>query len=245
MRTTVTMADNNDFIPSAFASDMQLRTRKEKDFEGWEASLPDPRSPALSLKEFNVANVIDAIMRNNPFGRAVNDEDIVWLLDNTAYYSHEHKHHTVWEAEFVAAVFEKDCKCKVADIVSGIAEKVGLADDEESKETIEERLRPFLWDVRPMKVAKVQHNDKELKLSPTSTNGISTSTQRLEKHDAGSHVVSELTAAPGADSPMKMETYYAGPEGWSVISGKLLIKQRYSRAHTDNEQISTTPSRSP
>ena len=214
------MADANEFIPSAFAGDMQLRTRKEKDFEGWEASLPDPRSPGLSLKQFNIGNVIDAIVRNNPFGRDVNDEDIVWLLDNTAYHSPEHTHHTVWEAEFVAAVFEKDCKCKVADIVSGIAEKVGLADDEEGKKTIEERLRPFLWDVRPMKVARIMHNDKKIKLSPTSTNGISTSTQRVEKHHAGSQVVSTLTEAPGADCPLKMETYYAAPEGWSIISGK-------------------------
>lgn len=212
------MADANDFIPSAFAGEMQLRTRKEKDFDGFEASLPDPRSPGLSLKQFDVANILDSVAKYNPFGRPVNDEDIVWLFDNTAYHSPEHTHHTVWEAEFVAAVFEKECKCKVADIVSGIAEKLGLADDEEGKATIEERLRPFLWDVRPAKVAKVLHKDKELKLSPTSINGISTSTQRLEKDHGGKEILAELTAAPGADCPMKMETYYAEPEGWGVIS---------------------------
>lgn len=230
------MADSNEFIPSAFAGEMQLRTRKEKDFDGFEASLPDPRSPGLSLGQFNVANILDSVAKYNPFGRPVNAEDIVWLFDNTAYQSAEHKHHTVWEAEFVAAVFEKECKCKVADVVSGVAEKLGLADDEEGKKTIEERLRPFLWDVRPVKVAKIMHKDKEIKLSPTSINGISTSTQRLEKHEAGAQVVSELTAAEGADCPLKMETYYAAPEGWGIISGKQSQPQEICHHYTDDSR---------
>lgn len=213
------MADN-EFSPSRFAGDMQIRTRKAQDFDAFEASLPDPQSSALSIGNFNIHEILNKVAAANPFGRPVNHEDIVWLLDNTAYLSPEHKFHSVWEAEFVAAVFEKEPKCKVADIVVGVAEKLGLADDEESKNTIEERLRPFLWDVRPAKVVKVTHQGKHLKLSPTSINGITTSTQKLDKDEGGSLVNSEVTDATEASGLHHAQTYYAGPEGWGIISGE-------------------------
>ena len=44
-----------------------------------------------------------------------------------------------WAAEFSFAVFEKDAKCSVVDVVADIAHKVGLAEEPAHRDAIEER----------------------------------------------------------------------------------------------------------
>lgn len=94
-----------DFIPSQSAHDMQLRTRKEHNFDEVEANLPDPEVSPLQSTIVSASGIINSIGDLNPLGKAVTDGDVVWLLDNTAF---RHAHlGASWHAEFVAAVFEE------------------------------------------------------------------------------------------------------------------------------------------
>lgn len=224
------------FTSSKFADAMQLRTRKEYKFDEVEAGLPDPKalsnSRRMSRQSSRLADntpsgdgsglrgIIAKIGNLNPFGRALAEGDLVWLLDNTAY---KQDGGSAWRAEFVAAVFEKDDSCKVADMVSGIAKTVGLADDAAERDTIEKRIAPFLWDVQLAKTIRVEHLQKSLKLNSTSFNGISTSTQTVGPSKDGSAVKGKATVPTGVSGIMEMETYYTEPEGWGIISGELRI----------------------
>ena len=114
----------NDFNPSSFAGAMQLRTRKEKNFEEVESNLPDPRKPKLETTQLlSVRGWLDRLGSLNPFGKAVTADDLVWLLDNTAFQQQggSGDGSGAWRAEFVAAVFEREPRGKVVDMVTGIS----------------------------------------------------------------------------------------------------------------------------
>lgn len=224
------MDDKLDFDPRAFAADMQLRTRKARNFDKVEHDLPDPKSAAFQKMQttalsapVNVSGWLSRVAGWNPFGKAVDAGDILWLMDNTAYRNPKTDQ---WEAEFVAAVFENEPKCRVADIVSGIASTLGLADDAAERDTIEERIIPFLWDIQAARVFWIEHKKKEIKLGPTSINGITTSVESVDRGHKGSTVEATALVPHGTKGIHDMQTYYAGPEGWAVISG--LFPQRAS-----------------
>ncbi|EEU42530.1 uncharacterized protein NECHADRAFT_60869 [Fusarium vanettenii 77-13-4] len=211
-----------EFSPSSFAGDMQLRTRKARNFDKVEHDLPDPRNPALQRVQtaalaapINISAWLSRLANLNPFGKAVDSGDIVWLFDNTAYRNPDTN---VWEAEFVAAVFENEPKCRVADIVSSIAKTLGLAEDAAERDVIEERIIPFLWDIQAARVFWLEHRKKELRLGPTSVNGITTSVMPLERYHKGSVVDATALVPREVRGILDMQTYYAGPEGWGVIS---------------------------
>ncbi|KFH44329.1 Phosphatidate phosphatase-like protein [Hapsidospora chrysogenum ATCC 11550] len=211
------------FNPATFAGDMQRRTRQQKKFDEFEAGLPDPKSATFRTKKmppmvppnFSLGGLVKMIGDMNPLGKHVTRDDTVWLLDNTAFRSSRIRS---WEAEFVAAVFERDPGCKVADIVSGIAHSVGLADDAKERETIEERILPFLWDIRMVRIVKVAMRGKELKMTPTNVNGISTQVLKIPKAEPGSLVKASAKVPRGANGILEAQTFYAGPEGWGIIS---------------------------
>lgn len=229
------MADKLDFDPSAFAADMQLRTRKTRNFDKIEHDLPDPKSAAFQKTQaaalsapVNISAWLSRFAQWNPFGKAVDAGDIVWLMDNTAYRNPETDQ---WEAEFVAAVFENEPKCRVADIVSGIASTLGLADDAAERDVIEKRIVPFLWDIQAARVFWIEHKKKEIKLGPTSINGITTSVEPLHHAHKGSVVDATALVPQSTQGLHDMQTYYAGPEGWAIISGTFL--ESHAISHTD------------
>ncbi|KAK1253934.1 hypothetical protein MKX07_002011 [Trichoderma sp. CBMAI-0711] len=130
---------------------------------------------------------------------------------------------TPWQAEFIMAVFEGEPKCKVADIVAGLAGIIGLADDAEERKTIEERLLPFLWDIRAGRATTVsQHGGAQLKLGPSGLNGISTNVLKLVHDGEGAtsdgHTKRATLDVEGVEGVLSMETHFAGPEGWGIIS---------------------------
>ncbi|KAH7134795.1 hypothetical protein B0J13DRAFT_90870 [Dactylonectria estremocensis] len=208
--------------PSADAHAMQLRTRKQNKFDEVEAELPDPKAPSLQrplytfpLSSLPFGSWFSRLGSFPRFGKPVDGDDVVWLFDNTAYRSPDNGE---WEAEFIAAVFEPDLKCHLADIVSSIAKMLGLADDADERDTIEERLIPFLWDIQTVRVFKVDHRGKELKLGPTSINGITSQVLPIKRYHKGSFVKGKAQVPSGVKGILEMQTYYAGPEGWSIIS---------------------------
>lgn len=219
------MASENtdlDFSPSAFANDMQLRTRKIQNFDKVEHDLPDPKNPALQrvdsaalASSINISGWLSRLASLSPFYKAVDGDDIIWLFDNTAYRNPDTGK---WEAEFVAAVFEHEPKCRVADVVSSVAKTLGLAEDAAERDTIEERLLPFLWDIQAVRVFRIQHSGRDLRLGPTSINGITTNTLEVAKNHKGSLVKAKAQVPRGISGFLEMKTYYAGPDGWAVLS---------------------------
>lgn len=214
----------DNFNPAAFAADMQTRTRQQNKFDEFEKDLPDPRSAAYKMSSpkseyssgFSIGNIVKKIGDLNPLGKNVSKDDIVWLLDNTAF--RESRIRRQWQAEYVAAVFERDPDIKLADIVSGIAHKIGLADDAKERATIEERILPFLWDIRMVRIVKVGINGKTLKMTPTNVNGISTEVMKIPSADKGEIMKSTAQVPAGVTGLLEAQTFYAGPEGWGIIS---------------------------
>ncbi|KAJ0362498.1 hypothetical protein COL154_006168 [Colletotrichum chrysophilum] len=207
--------DESKSPAASYADEMQKQTRRERRFDDVEAELPNPTVPTLQSAFFTASGLLSHLGSYNPWGRPVTEDDIVWLMDNTAY---KPSRLGSWQAEFIAAVFEKEPKCKVVDIVQGVAKKLGLADDAEELKTIEERILPFLWDVQPSRHLRVINHKKELKLGPSASNGISTDTLKIHEQPAGAMVSSSAMVPQGTSGLLKMHTFFAEPEGWSILS---------------------------
>ncbi|KAL7783845.1 hypothetical protein V8C37DRAFT_396726 [Trichoderma ceciliae] len=207
-------AQDLDFGPSDVANMMQLRTRRDGKFDEIENQLVDP-GDSLPY-QLSVSNIFKAISTWNPFAKAIVKGDVVWLFDNTAFKAAEHE---PWQAEFIMAVFEGEPKCKVADIVAGIAGAIGLADDAEERKTIEERLLPFLWDIQAARTTTVSQGDLPLKLGPSGLNGISKNVLKLLHDGQGSMAPRKTTCdIEGVEGVLSMQTHFALPEGWGIIS---------------------------
>lgn len=213
---------HNEYSPSNLASAMQLRTRQEKKFDEIESSLGVAKSSTLPLAQgqskitgwFNRFNLLQ------PFAKPATNDDIVWLFDNTAYKS---SRTGAWQAEFIAAVFEREDKDRLMDMVAGVVRAVGLADDAAERETVEERVLPFLWDIRPARTVIATQNRKELKLGPTNINGLSSNVVKVPSSERGSLVKTSTKIGGGRGSITNMQTYYAGEDGWGIISGMLIL----------------------
>ncbi|KAI1371755.1 hypothetical protein F4677DRAFT_456962 [Hypoxylon crocopeplum] len=200
------------------ATDMQQRTRKERRFDETERDLPDfsPFPPALTSTD-KAFNFLSYLGKKNPFPRSITDDDTVWLLDNTAYRNEKTGK---WEAEFVSAAFSQSSSCAIIDVVSAVAGKIDLDEDDPNYPTIEERIRPFLQDIKPgAQVNVLQGGKTPLKLGPGGRNGISSDVKRLPDSKDGALLVPTFAEVPkGADGVLEMQTFHAEPEGWGVIS---------------------------
>ncbi|KAI5862246.1 hypothetical protein GGS23DRAFT_114612 [Durotheca rogersii] len=204
------------------ATDMQNRTRQERHFDETERALPtfSPLAPAAPSPSDRARYLLSYLGRKNPLPRPITAEDTVWLLDNTAYRNARTGR---WEAEFTAAAFSQHASCAVVDAVAGVARLVGLGEDDPDYPTVEERVCPFVRDVKPgARVKVLQAGRTPLKLGPGGRNGISTDVRTLPDDPdgawAGALVPTFARVPKGADGILEMRTFFAGPEGWGVIS---------------------------
>lgn len=212
-----------DFNSATVATDIENHRRRLQAHEPEPSDDKPQISPARSSGT-GVRSGLDAIMMRlggwNPFLKPVNKDDVLWLFDNTAFRSPQNGH---WQAEYVAAVFEKEAKCTIADMVAGIASNLGLADDAAERKTIEERLMPFLWDVRPARTVRVaEAGGKDIKLGPTGFDGILSQIAKIPGGNKGEPgLIKAAAKVPnGVDGILNMQTFYAEPEGWGVLSGE-------------------------
>jgi hypothetical protein len=212
---------------SSYATDMQTRTRKERNFSQTEADLPtfsqysslDLLDPAMAkLKASSkLSELLSHLGPYNPRPIPVTYKDAVWLFDNIAFRGQNGG----WQAEFIAAVFAQHPSCKVVDVVSELADKIGLSDGERDEETIEERIMPFLMDIKPGRVVDASFgDDDQLRLGPGGRNGISSEIKTLPAAYAGDVVFTDADVPKGANGLLQMKTQYTEPDGWAVISGK-------------------------
>ena len=193
---------------------MQLKTRNEKSFSQTEQTLSQfSRRSATS----RLSDLLSYLGPYNPRPTPVSSGDSVWLFDNIAFPGPNGR----WRAEFIAAVFAKDPSCKIADGVSDIADKIGLADGDRDEARIEERLTPFLMDIQPGKVVLASTaQGANQKLGPGGRNGISNEIRSLPPGRPGDFVPTVANVPDGVTGILQMRTLYADPDGWAVISGK-------------------------
>lgn len=228
---------------------MQVRTRLERGFTKTESDLSNysgsdsPTAPTLKTNsKFN--DILSYLGSRNPLPRNVSDKDTLWLLDNTAYRNNKTGK---WEAEFVSAVFSQHSSCTVIDAVATVATEIGLEDSNTDYPTIEERVMPFLQDIRPGTQVKVLHaGNNRLTLGPGGRNGISADVKRLPESEGRTPLVPTFAEVPrGANGLLEMRTFYAEPEGWGVISGKWRTIMIRADSRSLFRQTLTTQSRSP
>ncbi|KAI0846520.1 hypothetical protein F5Y00DRAFT_143352 [Daldinia vernicosa] len=199
------------------AVDIQKRTRQERRFDEIEHDLPNfsPFTSAPTPTD-RVLQLFSYLGKKNPFPRSITNEDTLWLLDNTAY---RNESTGKWEAEFVSAAFSQHSSCAVIDAVSAIAGKIDLDSNDPNYPTIEERIRPFVQDIKPGAQAKALQGGKtSLKLGPGGRNGISNDVKSLPENKGGSLVPTSAEVPKGANGILEMKTFYADPEGWGIIS---------------------------
>lgn len=221
--------------PSTSVFDMQTKTRQERGFQDVErdmqsfvpSSFKTPRPlPPKRLVSDPVSNVLSYLGSWNPYPQPVTKQDEVWLFDNTAFASTTRegkngRQSTTWQAEFITAVFLQHPSSAVSDAVVRLAEKIGLANDEQAKRTIEKRIRPFLMDIQPGKqVLALYGDDVHLRFKPGGRNGISADIKTLPSHAPAGMVIPTTAEVPrGTTGLLQCKTFFSPPSsGWAVIS---------------------------
>lgn len=170
-----------------------------------------------------VSNFLSYLGSSNPWPQPVTADDEMWLMDNTAFATtkkgKDGREHTEWEAEFVAAVFQQHPSCSVSDAVVEVADKIGLADDEDAKRTIRRRIRPFLMDIQPGKQVLALHGGGlPLRLSAGGRSGISVDRRTVSPAPPGMLVPTTAEVPRGTTGVLQCKTFFASPDGWGVIS---------------------------
>lgn len=195
---------------------MQLKTRKERRFNETEAILPSTlKKASLPSQLVNAVELLSFLGSRNPLPRPVVPGDEVWILDNVAFKG---PRGSGWQTEFVMAVFEKEPKCHLMDAVGILAGIIGLADEAHERKTIEERLLPFVWDLRPGRKLTAVHGSKRVTLGPTGTDGVSSDVISLPSSEPGTISKTVASVPDGVTGILQSWTYFSEPEGWSIIS---------------------------
>jgi hypothetical protein len=199
---------------------LESRTRTTGHFSDTESSLASvsTNQSQAARKEHKITRLLSYLGSNNPLPAEIAADDVVWLMDNTAFRDAK----GAWQAEFVAAAFDKQPSARVLDIVGEIAHKVGLSKGAKEEETIERRIGPFVMEVLPGRRIRVNFGRRtQLKLGPGGRNGISSDLVKLPDLRGGSVVRSTADVPIEVTGLLGMKTLFAEPEGWAVISGNV------------------------
>ncbi|KAF1947472.1 hypothetical protein EJ02DRAFT_333533 [Clathrospora elynae] len=185
-------------------------TRQHADFSAFEADMPKLANRfQFSLKD----NFLSYLGRNNPLYTNVNPEtDYVWILDNTAHQNYLGR----WKAEFVAAYFVKNSGKDLSEVVAWVSEKIGLADDEEAKKTVAQRLQPFTDAILPAHAVEIDLLGTNVRLGPSGRDGISSDELAIPGHDYKDGQVESSKGLNADATPFNIT--FAKPKGWAVLS---------------------------
>lgn len=208
--TAVSMLDGDE------GTFWEHKTRRERNFADVESGLPDIKmSPGPDDRPDLATKLLSHLGTWNPVPHRITDNDTVWLLDNTAYRTADNE----WQAEFVAAEFDKSTGAEVSKVGAEVAEKIGIGKGSAQETIIRDRLIPFVQAVLPARVVKVDFAKQvELKLGPSGRNGISSDIRALPEFGNGEVVPSQADVPQQTNGILEMNTVYAEPEGWGLIS---------------------------
>lgn len=216
--------------PRKQALDMQVRTRRERNFDQFEADLPDASRSGYRAKG-KLADLLSYLGKRNPFPGRVGTNDTLWLFDNTAY---QNPKTGAWEAEFVSAIFAQQASCSVVDAVTSVARKLNLAENDAAYPRLKERIMPFLQDIQPGKKVEAMHaGNTPLTLGPAGRNGITSDIKPLPSSAPGSLGFNVARVPQGVNGVLECKTFFAAPEGWAVISGKLSARSSQALCGSD------------
>jgi len=179
----------------------------------------ESKMPAIGTRRKStfVDNFTSYLGKSNPWTHPVDpNQHAVWLFDNTAWQEREGG---PWKAEVVSSFFVKNSGEDESEAVASLASVLGIAEDEEAKRTMAERLRPLLDTVLPAHTVKMQVGDDRSdirKLGPGDRDGISNDFitfkgQYKDGQTLTSHAVGIKSATP-------LTTTFAAQTGWAVIS---------------------------
>ena len=203
-------------------SAMEKKTRTHCKFHDFESTLPTiKKAPLAEDRPSLTTDILSNLGRYNPLPHNITAKDTVWLLDNTAYRNPKTNH---WEAEFVAAVFDQNTGLEVSTVVADLAEKLGLGKGDAQEEIIRQRLMLFMQNILPGRKVQVTVAQKDqLTLGPGGRHAISSDIKALSVTFKGGDIVPSVANVPnGANGVLHMNTFFAEPEGWAVISGKIV-----------------------
>ena len=202
----------------------ERETRSAGEFDSTESSLPKHIGSRWNIPL--VDNVSSLLGEQNPIAKDVDPEkECVWLMDNTAYRPvHIYPHRPQpYQAEFVAAYFQKNTGKDVSKAVADIADKIGLknsgGDEQASEKRIAERLQPFVDTIAPARSVAIEFpSGRQEKLGPGGRSAVSEQTiVAIDEHKDGEsdHI---STIPPEVLPHGAMTTHFADTEGWLVVS---------------------------
>ncbi|KAJ5477095.1 hypothetical protein N7539_007239 [Penicillium diatomitis] len=159
-------------------------------------------------------------------------KNTVWLLDNTAFRLQSDSEDSSgtsqsWQAEFVACIFETHGRKDVGKVVATIADYIGIdgnlgSDGRAMRERIEQRVQPFLNQISPGRTLKLQipvdGETQSHALGDSDENGIISQTVDLGALGVADGATIRPAAQGFTEPTAVMETRFAAPEGWMVIS---------------------------
>lgn len=185
-------------------------TRENSGFAAFEADMPKLANRfSFSLKD----NLSSYLGRKNPFFTNVNpDTDYVWILDTTAYQNRLGR----WKAELVAAYFVKNSGKDISQLVAWVSEKIGLADDEQARATVAQRLQPFADAILPAHAVEIDLNGLKTRLGPSGRDGISSDELAIPGTDYKDGQVNKFQAVNAEATSFNIT--FAKPKGWAVLS---------------------------
>ncbi|KAL2858700.1 hypothetical protein BJX68DRAFT_252595 [Aspergillus pseudodeflectus] len=177
----------------------------------------------------SMLRIVSSTLLRQPSQLPDGHQHTVWLLDNTAYRhpaSHVSGEPHSWRVEVVACVFRKDSRRDISKFVAVIADLVGLdgelGTEKEIRRRIARRLQPFLYHIVPehymmLEIPLPNHTTQIHKIGPTEENGIVSQVINTGVRQVadGARVRSHIR---GVREKAYMETAFAGPEGWLVVS---------------------------
>ena len=202
----------------------ERQTRKTGDFKGAESDMHCKLGSPFDVPI--VDNISSYLGKSNPLAREIDPKtEVVWLLDNTAYrpvhvYAHKEQ---PFQAEYVAAYFQKNTGKDTSEAVADIAEKLGLKGkgikEEETERRIAERLQPFVDTVAPARWVNIQFSDgRKEKLGPGARSAVSERTIVALNEHKDRETMEVRTVPPEILPHGAMTTHFAAPEGWLVVS---------------------------
>ncbi|KAF2642174.1 actin filament organization protein-like protein App1-like protein [Massarina eburnea CBS 473.64] len=184
--------------------------RSKSGFPDFESKMPAlPHRFQYSLKD----NLSSYLGTRNPFYEDANPTtDYVWLLDNTAYQNRIGR----WKAEFVAAYFSKNSGKDLSESVATIIDMTDCKRDDETRATIAKRLQPFADSILPAHAVHIDLQGVDVRLGPSGRDGISSDELAIPGHDHKDATTTTTQAIKADATPMN--TYFAKPKGWAIIS---------------------------
>jgi len=189
--------------------------RQYAKFADYEAKMS---TPLVSRRKVSLIDQLSSVLgRFNPLVKQCNPkEHAVWILDNTAW---KPTSNDSWRANFTAAYFYKNSGEDESQLAATIAGMLHIADNEEAKKTIAQRLQPFAARILPAHYTWLQVGDdpqNRQKLSASNLNGVSYNVIQISgEHKDGSNVTSRAVDIP---SSVPSKTTFAESSGWSIIS---------------------------